>query len=179
MIRRMFTFCLLAVSLPTLAQQEDSLRIRAIADEILENGKAYENLRVLTNQVGARLAGSPGMYKAEAWGKKTLEQSGADKVWLQECMVPHWVRGGKEEAYVNGQTKNTPLDILALGGSVGTGAKGVKAPVILINNFEELEQRKDEIKGKIVFYNYKFNNKLVKKNASNPEDQAVALPAEG
>ncbi len=162
MIRRMFTFCLLAVSLPTLALQEDSLRIRAIADEILENGKAYENLRVLTKQVGARLAGSPGMYKAEAWGKKTLEQSGADKVWLQECMVPHWVRGGKDEAYVSGTAKNTPLDILALGGSVGTGSKGVKAPVILINNFEELEQRKEEIKGKIVFYNYKFNNKLVK-----------------
>lgn len=161
MMHRMFTLCLLVYTLPALALQEDSLFIRAIADEILVNGKAYDNLRVLTKQVGARLAGSPGMYKAEAWGKRTLEQSGADKVWLQECRVPHWVRGGKDEAYI-AATRKINLDILALGNSVGTGPKGIMAPVILVNNFDELEQRKDEVKGKIVFYNYKFNNKFVK-----------------
>lgn len=161
MMHRMFTLCLLVYTLPALALQEDSLFIRAIADEILVNGKAYDNLRVLTKQVGARLAGSPGMYKAEAWGKRTLEQSGADKVWLQECRVPHWVRGGKDEAYI-AATRKINLDILALGNSVGTGPKGITAPVILVNNFDELEQRKDEVKGKIVFYNYKFNNKFVK-----------------
>lgn len=161
MMYRMFVLYLLTFSLPALARQEDSLRIRAIADEILEHGRAYENLRVLTRQVGARLSGSAGMYKAEAWGKKTLEQAGADRVWLQECKVPHWVRGGKDEAYI-AATKKIDLDILALGNSVGTGPKGIKAPVILINSFDELEQRKDEVKGKIVFYNYKFNNKFVK-----------------
>jgi hypothetical protein len=157
----MFVLYLLTFSLPALARQEDSLQIRAIADEILEHGRAYENLRVLTKQVGARLSGSAGMYKAESWGKKTLEQDGADKVWLQECKVPHWVRGGKDEAYI-AATQKINLDILALGNSVGTGPKGIKAPVILINSFDELELRKDEVKGKIVFYNYKFNNKLVK-----------------
>ncbi|WP_276480050.1 M20/M25/M40 family metallo-hydrolase [Paraflavitalea pollutisoli] len=162
MMHRMFTLCLLIVTLPALARQDDSLLIRSISDEILVNGKAYENLRVLTKQVGARLSGSAGMYKAEAWGQKTLEQAGADKVWLQACMVPHWVRGGKDEAYIVGQPRNTPLDILALGNSAGTGPKGVKALVIVINSFDELELRKEEVKGKIVFYNYKFNNKLVK-----------------
>ena len=161
MMHRMFTLWAIILALPALAQQEDSTMIRAIADEILVNGKAYDNLRVLTKQVGSRLTGSPGMYKAEAWGQKTLEQAGADKAWLQECRVPHWVRGGKDEAYVSG-SKNVNLDVLALGNSVGTGPKGVKAPVILINTFEELEQRKEEVKGRIVFYNYKFNNKLVK-----------------
>ncbi|MBO9564178.1 MAG: M20/M25/M40 family metallo-hydrolase [Niastella sp.] len=161
MMHRMFVLYLLTFSLPALARQEDSLQIRAIADEILEHGRAYENLRVLTKQVGARLSGSAGMYKAEAWGKKTLEQDGADKVWLQECKVPHWVRGGKDEAYI-AATRKINLDILALGNSMGTGPKGIKAPVILINSFDELELRKDEVKGKIVFYNYKFNNKLVK-----------------
>lgn len=160
-MHRMFVLYLLTFSLPALARQEDSLRIRAIADEILENGQAYENLRMLTKQVGPRLSGSAGMYKAEAWGKKVLEQAGADKVWLQECKVPHWVRGGKDEAYI-AATRKIDLDVLALGNSVGTGPKGIKAPVILINSFDELEQRKEEVKGKIVFYNYKFNNKLVK-----------------
>lgn len=158
---KLFTAILTFVSFTAFAQQEDSLFIRSLADEILVNGRAYENLRVLTKQVGARLAGSPGMVKAEAWGKKTLEEAGADKVWLQECMVPHWVRGGKDEASIV-QPQKKSLDVLALGNSVGTGPKGITAPVILVQSFDELDQRKDEVKGKIVFYNYRFNDKLVK-----------------
>ena len=136
--------------------------IRKLADDILESGKAYENLRVLCKTVGPRLAGSPGMLKAEAWGVKTLKEAGADKVWLQECMVPRWERGAKEQCWYIDNGKKVMLDILALGNSQGSGAKGITAPVILINDFDELEKRKDEIKGKIVFYNYRFNQKFVK-----------------
>ncbi len=162
MMRKLFSALLLLIVMNSFAQNEDSLLIRKIADDILENGKAYDNLRVLCKTVGGRVAGSPQMQKAEAWGVKALQQSGADKVWLQECKVPHWVRGAKEEVYFTVAGKKTVLDVLALGNSLGNGPKGVNAQVILINNFEELEQRKDEIKGKIVFYNYKFNNKFVK-----------------
>ena len=35
---------------------------------------------ILPKQIGARLAGSPGMVKAEQWGLKTMQESGADKV---------------------------------------------------------------------------------------------------
>jgi hypothetical protein len=145
---------------------EDSIFIRRLADEILTNGKAYDYLRVLTKEVGPRLSASPGYYKAEQWGKKTLESTGADKVWLQDCMVPHWVRGGKDQASWRatggGSTsKVNVMDVLALGNSVGTGAKGLDLPVVLINSFDELERRKDEVKGKIVFYNYHFNPKFV------------------
>src|SRR4029077_12797417 len=80
------------------AQKDDSIFIRQIANEILLNGKAYDNLRHLTKQIGGRLAGSSQMVKAEQWGLKTMQESGADKTWLQECMVPHWVRGGKDMA---------------------------------------------------------------------------------
>jgi carboxypeptidase Q len=165
------------ISFTASAQQHDSAIIRAMADEILTNGKAYEQLRVLTKQVGGRLAGSPQMAKAEAWGKRELEESGADKVWLQECMVPHWVRGAKEEAYAIVAGKKTKLDILALGNSVGTGPKGITAPVIVINSFEELDQRKAEVKGKIVFYNYPFNNKFIK--TFNAYSDAVKYRGQG
>ena len=162
MMRKLFSALLLFSVSNVFAQQEDSIQIRKIADDILEYGKAYDNLRVLCKTVGGRVAGSPQMQKAESWGVKTLQQSGADKVWLQECKVPHWVRGAKEEVYFTVAGKKTVLDVLALGNSLGNGPKGISAPVILINNFDELEQRKEEIKGKIVFYNYKFNNKFVK-----------------
>ena len=162
-MRSCFTIlALLAISF-SYAQNEDSLMIRRIADEILVNGKAYDNLHELTKKVGHRLTASPGWYKAEAWGLKAVKEAGADKSYLQECMVPHWVRGGKDEAkYYAGNDKNgKSLDVLALGNSNGTGAKGINAPVILINNFNELESRKEEVKGKIVFYNYKFDPRFV------------------
>ncbi len=149
-----------------IAQTDDSLLIARLSDEVLVNGKAYENLRVLCKTVGGRLAGSPQIYKAETWGMDALKAAGADKVYLQECSVPHWVRG-KERAWITytgtgGKPVKEPLDVLALGNSLGTaGKKGVQAPVILINDFDELEKRKDEIKGKIVFYNHPFNQKYI------------------
>ncbi|WP_207511956.1 M28 family peptidase [Longitalea luteola] len=158
---KLFTLLLTIISASAYARNEDSLKIRAIANEILLHGRAYENLRVLTKQIGARLTGSPQTYKAEAWAQKALQQAGADRVISQSCLVPHWVRGGKDEAWIAGK-KNQPLDVLALGNSLGTGAKGIQAPVVLVNSFEELEQQKAAVKGKIVFYNYKFNDTYIK-----------------
>ena len=162
----------LFITLSLFAQNEDSLFIRRIADEILMNGQAYNNLRYLTKQIGGRLAGSPQMVKAEQWGLKTMQESGADKAWLQECMVPHWVRGGKDQAeanfnaavtgsrnYIHGTKK---LYVAALGNSIGTGSKGVRADVIEVKSFDDLERKKDSVKGMIVFYNYKFKNNFVR-----------------
>ncbi|MFI5186242.1 MAG: M20/M25/M40 family metallo-hydrolase [Chitinophagales bacterium] len=156
---RKLTFSCLGFFIYTLSfsQRDDSLMIRHIADEILLNGKAYDNLHDLTKNIGARLTASPGFYKAEQWGIKTLQQSGADKAWLQECKVPHWVRGGKDEASASISTKKKVLDIIALGNSLGTGTKGVKADLVEVRSFDELENKKDLLKGKIVFFNYKFN----------------------
>jgi carboxypeptidase Q len=144
------------------AQYDDSVFIRGIADEILVNGKAYEDLRVLTKQIGARLSGSPQMVKAEQWGLKTFQSLHPDKAWLQQCMVPHWVRGGKDEATARYGNQRKPLDVIALGNSLGSGRSGVNGNVIEVKSFEELESRKDIIRGKVVFYNYAFNQKFVK-----------------
>lgn len=144
------------------AQNADSIFIRRIADEILLNGKAYDDLRVLTKQIGGRLSGSPQMVKAEQWGLKLLQSLDPDKAWLQECMVPHWVRGGKDEAAAFTGSQKKSLDVIALGNSLGSGKNGVKANVIEIKSFDDLEAKKDRIKGKIVFYNYPFNQKFVR-----------------
>jgi hypothetical protein len=163
LLMRKLTAALLCL-LPALlyAQVDDSLFIRKLADDILAKGKAHENLRVLCKTVGARLSGSPQMVLAEAWGVKTLQDMGADKVYLQECMVPHWVRGGKDEVVINytnaaGKKIKQQLDVLALGNSVGTNGKALTAPIILINDFNELEQKKEAIKGKIVLFNNIFS----------------------
>lgn len=146
------------------AQPGDSEMIKKISDEILLNGKAMQDLYTLCKTVGHRLSGSAAMYKAEAWGVKTLKEAGAEKVYVQQCMVPHWVRGKKEFAGFKTKKQNADIqfEVLAIGNSVGTGDKGVMAHVIEVKNFEELHQRKDEVKGKIVFYNYPFNKTLLR-----------------
>ncbi|SEW00884.1 M20/M25/M40 family metallo-hydrolase [Chitinophaga arvensicola] len=157
---------LLACALPAVAvaQESDSVTLRKLADEVLTHSSAYENLRVLTKQIGGRLAGSPQMPKAEQWGVNALKAAGADTVYLQECMVPHWVRGAKEEARIISKRRDfmPPLEILALGNSVGSGPDGVTAPVLEVSSFEDLEAKKDQVKGKIVFYNYHFNPTFIK-----------------
>jgi len=149
------------VTMMSFSQSEDSIMIKKISDEILTNGKAYENLRHLTKQIGGRLAGSPQMVKAEHWGEKVMKETGADNVIMQQCKVPHWVRGGRDEATALTGAKPKKLDIVALGNSIGSGAKGVNAEVLLVTSFDDLEKKKDEVKGKIVFYNYKFNPTFV------------------
>ena len=144
----------------------DSAVIKLIADDIMVSRTPYNNLYDLTKKVGGRLAGSPQMVMAENWGKKAMEAAGADKVIMQECMVPHWVRGGKDEASVNykdagGRVQRFALNALAIGNSLGSGAKGVEGTVLRVNSFDELEQQKDAVKGKIVFYNVPFEETFI------------------
>lgn len=169
MKRTLLLLAVLALGGRIHAQNADSVFIRRLADEILTHSRAYDNLRQLTKGVGGRLAGSPAMVRAEQWGQKALQAAGADRVWLQECMVPHWVRGGTDlfqaERLTASDGKNRKwsvrrLSALALGNSIASnGAR--RAPVLLVHNFEELEAQKDSVRGKIVFFNYAFNQRYV------------------
>lgn len=154
---------LLFLPLVGMAQAGDEARIKQLSDEIMRNGKAYELLRQLTKDIGGRLSGSPQFAKAVLWGKLSMEQNGADKVYLQECMIPHWVRGGQDKASlveIDKKKTSQKLDVLALGNSLGSGT--VTGELLAVADFAELEKRKDEIKGKIVYYNSGFNPTNIK-----------------
>lgn len=157
------SIALLFLPLVSMAQSGDEAKIKQLSDEILRNGTAYDLLRQLTKDIGGRLAGSPQSARAVQWGKLTMEQQGADKVYLQECMVPHWVRGGQDKATlveINKKKANRKLDVLALGNSLGSGT--VTGELLAVANFDELEKRKNEVKGKIVYYNNGFNPTNIK-----------------
>lgn len=55
------------------AQNEDSIFIKRISDEILTNGKAYEHLRVLTKQVRAQAGWFARHGKSRTMGIKSNE----------------------------------------------------------------------------------------------------------
>ena len=136
------------------AANEDSLMLRKIFNEALTKGESYHNLDYLCNKIGGRLSGSENAAKAVDYAEAIMKKLGADTVYKQACMVPHWVRGAKEEAKIMLKGKATNAAICALGGSIATPETGLTAPVIAIHNFEELKALgKENIKGKIIFYN--------------------------
>ena len=142
---------------------QDSIIIKKMSDEIMTNGKAYELLRQLTKQIGGRLAGSPQQQNAAIWGKRNMESFAADKVYMQPCKTPNWQRGGKDfvsVVRVNGKAMNRPLAALALGNSLGSNGL-VEAELLAVADFDELEKRKAEVKGKIVYYHSMFDPTIV------------------
>ncbi|MEQ9301097.1 MAG: M20/M25/M40 family metallo-hydrolase [Cyclobacteriaceae bacterium] len=148
---------LTAILLSTTAfAQSDEEMIKKIYDEILTNGEAYQKLEYLTTKIGGRLAGSPQAAAAVDYTKEVMEDYGFDNVFLQEVMVPHWVRGDVEIGKIVNSKKlgAVDVDITALGNSVGTGPGGVVGKVVEVQNFEELaELGKAGVEGKIVFFN--------------------------
>ena len=70
-------------------------------------------------------------------------------------MVPKWVRGTCEYAsIITGPGMSINVPVCALGGSVATPAVGLRAQVIEVYDFDELEALGEKnVRGKFVFYN--------------------------
>ena len=162
-MRKLF---LLMFCWPFLTQaqvNQDSIIIKKMSDEIMTNGKAYDLLRQLTKQIGGRLAGSPQQQNAAIWGQRNMAAFAPDKVFMQPCKTPNWQRGGKDFASVvsvNGKAMNRPLAALALGNSLGSNGL-VEAELLAVADFDELEKRKAEVKGKIVYYHSMFDPNII------------------
>lgn len=110
---------------------------------------AYAKLAELTDTIGARLSGSPQLAKAIAWAVAAMKADGHE-VRTEKVMVPHWVRGLEEGALVKPTAR--PLHLLGLGGTVPTPKGGITAEVVVVTSWDDLEAKKDTIKGKIVLY---------------------------
>lgn len=138
-------------------------QIKTLYHKSLTSGKAYDWLDHLSNKIGGRLSGSLNAERAVAWGKTELESLGLDRVYLQKVMVPKWVRGTFEYASIitgPGMSMNVP--VCALGGSIATPSSGLRAGVVEVKSFEELEALGEEkIKGNFVFFNRPMPAELI------------------
>lgn len=153
-----FTF----FSFQVVAQPSDSAFIRSVYNEALSNGEAYENLRSLCKDIGARLSGSAEAAMAVEWSKQKMESYGFDSVYLQPIMVPHWERGTKEAGWIRTKKGNLiKVNILALGGSVSTNGV-LEGEVIVFNHLDELKASTSKVvKNKIVFINQPMNEQEI------------------
>ncbi len=142
---------LLCISLYLHAQKEEVVnsQIKEIYRQALTQGKSYDWLNHLTNQIGGRLSGSLNAERAIKWAKEELDALPLDSVWLQTVMVPKWVRGTFEYANIESSLGNTiNVNICALGGSIATPSVGIRANVVEVKQIEDLAKLgKDKIKG--------------------------------
>ncbi len=168
-MKRLFTLLFLILSINIVSSQEeetdkDAFFIRSIYDTALTEGQAYDWLMYLTKRIGGRLSGSPQAAAAVEYTRQVMDSLNMDTVWLQPCIVPHWVRGGKEECNMISQRMGTiALNCTALGNSIGTGEQGVSAEVVKVQDLDEAEKlgKEGRLRGKIVFFNGAFDQKQV------------------
>lgn len=148
-----FLAALLLNGIALFAQTSNEQILKEIYKSSLTNSKCYSWLDYLSNSIGARLSGSDNAEKAVQYTKSQMETLGFDRVYLQEVMVPKWVRGEKESAYILDNKMKTNIPVCALGSSIATPKGGVTAEVIEVSGIKELEALGEKIKGKIVFFN--------------------------
>ena len=121
-----------------------------------ETDFAHRRLAELCDTFGPRFSGTTNLEAAIDWALAKLKADGLENVHGEEVMVPHWVRG-EESAELIAPT-HEKLPMVGLGGSVATPKKGITAPVLVVRNFDELQQHAVEARGKIVLFNAPFVN---------------------
>ena len=151
------------INVTSWAQLTDQKQVDSLFKTALSDGMSYQWLNYLSNRIGGRLSGSIQAEQAVKYTRDQMDSLDFDRVWLQPVMVPKWVRGTPEFAYIEskpGVTNNVP--ITALGGSIATPRGGLKANVVEVLGIEGLEELgKDAIEGKIVFFNKPMDPVLI------------------
>ena len=125
-----------------------------IINRSMADSQGYDRLGEMLDTFGPRLSGSTNLEKTLEWIKDEMARDGLDNVHGEDVMVPKWVRG-KESATMTSPWEKE-LDILGLGGSVGTGNKEVKGEVLVVSSFDDLKAKSSMAKGKIILYNVPF-----------------------
>ena len=134
-----------------------------IRDAAMSSDWAWQHLTDLTDKIGPRLSGTLQLTAAMNQLADALRSLPA-QVTLQPVKVPHWVRGEEQAELVDypgrpvGVTQQ--LHLTALGSSSATEAKGLTARVIVVRDFAELNNRSEDVRGNIVLFDARFDQRL-------------------
>jgi len=149
---------LVTINCPVIGQQNIkqaySEKAQKIIQSAMENDSAFTNLSYFGDKFGHRFSGSESLENSLDWIVEELKQQGFTQIIEQNVKVPHWVRGNEHATLLLPREKNLPM--LGLGGSVSTPSEGITADVIVVQSFDDLQAKKEEVEGKIVLYNVPF-----------------------
>ena len=163
-MRRVLVFCVTMALLwffaPTAGHAQTGLAdayrgaANRLIDAALADSAAYDRLTELVDRFGHRFSGSLSLERALDWILEEMEADGLDNVRGEPVMVPHWVRGKESLRMMAPVARDLPM--LGLGGSIATPPAGIRAEVMVVGSFEELEERAPEARGRIVLFNVPF-----------------------
>jgi hypothetical protein len=108
----------------------------ALRDTALKDDTAWTVLEDLTTGIGPRLVGSPGMARARDWAVKTFTDLGFTDIKVEEFAKPSWTRGAESASIVAPYPMQ--LQILGLGGTIPTPAKGIEAEIVVFRSYADL-----------------------------------------
>ena len=130
---------------------DDSQKIITAA---MNDSTAYHRLSYLCDTFGPRLSGSRNLEKALDWIISEMKADGLSRPRGERVQVPAWIRGDESLKLLLPFEKN--LSMLGLGGSIATPKGGIKAEVMVVSSFEELDAKEKYVRGKIILFNAPF-----------------------
>jgi carboxypeptidase Q len=180
MKRKLLYVCLLlAASIGAAFAQTDQQMLDRIKDEGMEKSKVMETAFYLTDVSGPRLAGSPGLKRAQDWAVNSL------KTWgMVNARREAWGKFGKGwEVQKNYAAITVPYyhAIIAIPKAWTPGTNGpIHGDVVVIkaDSAADLAKYKGTLKGKIVMMDVKGNiESTFKADASRVTDSALTAMA--
>lgn len=127
-----------------------------IAGEGMMNSHAFDYLAELSDDIGARVTGSPSERKAEQWGMQKMKAMGLENVHLEKYTIwKGWTRGTAEADMITPVARRLHVD--AMGWTGSTPAGGAEGDVVPVNLFDLDNETKNvsRLKGKIVLMEMK------------------------
>jgi carboxypeptidase Q len=180
MKRKLLYACLLlAASIGSAFAQTDQQMLDRIKDEGMDRSKVMETAFYLTDVSGPRLAGSPGLKRAQDWAVNSL------KTWgMVNAKREAWGKFGKGwEIQKNYAAITVPYyhAIIAIPKAWTPGTNGpIHGDVVVIkaDSVSDLAKYKGTLKGKIVMMDVKGNiESTFKADASRVTDSALTAMA--
>lgn len=126
-----------------------------IAPTIIKNALGpsplEENLRVLTDEIGGRVTGTPAAEKAVDWAVDAFRQAGVDEVLTENFTLP--------AGWAEGRTRLTvlapepfPVRLVSMGWSPATPAGGITASVVDVGTGQEADFKRagDSARGAVL-----------------------------
>jgi Zn-dependent M28 family amino/carboxypeptidase len=159
-----------AVQAQQAAVADDGTRkaLTAIAGAGTMQPRAFEYLTELSDDIGARLTGSPAAAQAVNWGVATMKALGLENVRAEPWKLSRgWTRISAEAELVSPIRRRLMVDSLGWVGSTAPG--GVEADLAAVNAYQlpdELKNNSGNWRGKIL---------LIVQNGEAPKDRMEAF----
>ncbi|MGA2844386.1 MAG: M20/M25/M40 family metallo-hydrolase [Candidatus Acidiferrales bacterium] len=139
--------------------QPDDGALKALADVAgagMMKTDTYENLRELSDDIGARVTGSPEAAKAIAWGIEKMKSFGLENVHAETWQISRgWTRISASAEMISPIRRRLMIDAMGWVGSTPVG--GAEADVLPVNSYQLEDEMKNPAswKGKVLLIVHK------------------------